>query len=87
MVLWPTNGVTAGTGTALSKYALQQAVEGFGSSAEEIFAQSEWHLGYIPRTEAAILAPKMDSMELTELDGELTFAATGGAQISYWVPE
>ncbi len=87
MVLWPTSGLNTESGIALAKEDVQNAVQGFGSSAEEVFAQSEWHLGYIPRTEAAILAPKMDSMELTELDGELTFAATGGAQISYWVPE
>jgi len=86
-VIWPTAGLDAANGIGLSKDAVQAAVEGFGSSADEVFAQSEWHLGYIPRTEALTLAPKMDAQGVSELPGELTFAATGGAQIAFHVPE
>lgn len=86
-VIWPTTGCDSGKGIGLSWDDVQKNVEGFGSSADEIFSQPEWHLGYIPRTEAAVLAPKMDDMGLVELTGELTFAATGGAQIQFEVPE
>ena len=86
-VIWPTTGLDASSGIGLSRDAVQSAMEGFGSSADEIFAQSEWHLGYIPRTEASSLAPSMDASGIAELPGELTFAATGGAQIQFEVPE
>jgi hypothetical protein len=86
-VIWPTMGLDAETGIGISAADVQKAVEGFGSSADSVFAQPEWHLGYVPRTEAAHLAPRMDHMGLSELDGELTFAATGGAQIAFHVPE
>jgi len=86
-VIWLTSGLDASNGTALSHEDVQRAVEGFGSSAEEVFAQPEWHLGYVPRTEAATLAPRMDATQCAELPGELTFAATGGAQIQFTVPD
>ncbi len=86
-VIWPTSGLNAELATGLMREEVQKNVEGFGSSADEVFAAPEWHLGYVPRTEAALLAPKMDDMGLSELAGELTFAATGGAQISFEVPE
>ena len=86
-VIWPTSGVNAELGLGVMRDEVQKNVEGFGSSADEIFSQPEWHLGYIPRTEASSLALRMDAMGLVELAGELTFAATGGAQISFEVPE
>jgi hypothetical protein len=86
-VIWPTTGLDAASGTALSHEGVQKAVEGFGSSAEEVFAAPEWHLGYVPRTEAATLAPRMDAAGLGEVLGELTFAATGGAQIQFAIPD
>ena len=85
-VIWPTSGLNAENGIGLSADTVQAAVEGFGSSADEVFAAPEWHLGYVPRTEAAQIAPIMDAAQCTELPGELTFAATGGAQIQFEVP-
>lgn len=86
-VIWPTSGVNSELGLGVMRDEVQKNVEGFGSSADEVFTAPEWHLGYVPRTEAALLAPKMDAMGLSELSGELTFAATGGAQIQFEVPE
>jgi|HubBroStandDraft_6_1064221.scaffolds.fasta_scaffold110104_7 hypothetical protein len=86
-VIWPTAGCDAQNGTGVSRDTVQSAVEGYGSSADEVFAQPEWHLGYIPRTEAANIAPLMDRAGVSELAGELTFAATGGAQIQFAIPD
>ena len=86
-VIWPTSGLNAELATGLMRDDVQKNVEGFGSSADEVFAAPEWHLGYIPRTEAAQIAPLMDAAQCVELPGELTFAATGGAQIQFEVPE
>jgi hypothetical protein len=86
-VIWPTTGLDASSGIGLSREDVQSAVEGYGNSADEIFSQPEWHLGYVPRQEAAQIAPLMERVGLSELTGELTFAATGGAQIAFEVPE
>ena len=55
---------------------------GFGSSYNALMAQPEWHLGYIPRVDAATLAPRMDAAQRTSLAGELTFGATGAPRIT-----
>jgi hypothetical protein len=84
-VIWPTSGLDASSGIGLSHEDVQSAVEGYGSSADEVFSAPEWHLGYVPRGEAANIAPLMDRAGVSELPGELTFAATGGAQIAFEV--
>lgn len=37
---------------------LGQKVEGYGFDLDHVLAASEWHLGYIPRVDAEVLAPQ-----------------------------
>ena len=79
-VLWCTDPALVET----SK--LDLSVEGYGSSAASVLAQNEWHLGYIPRTEALVLAPKMDAAGKTMLEARLTFSASGLAMCTLEEP-
>ena len=56
----------------------------FGYQWEDLLAQAEWHLGYIPRGLAAGLAPQLSGQELP---GELAFAANGSPIISVAIPQ
>jgi len=40
-----------------------KVIEGYGLTIEDLRARSEWHLGYIPRGDAAQLAPRIDAGE------------------------
>ncbi len=61
---------------------MQTACEGYGYGEQELLAQPEWHLGYVPREKAASLAPRLDAQHISELDGQLTFNAAGLALIT-----
>lgn len=41
------------------------------------------HLGFIPRGEAAKIAPQMDAKEIEELDGVLTFDPRGNPLVAF----
>ncbi len=56
---------------------MEIACEGFGFGARQLESQPEWHLGYIPREKAAELAPRLDALGLSELEGQLSFSAQG----------
>jgi HIRAN domain len=66
----------------LDPNALEEAVVGYGSSWVELHKQPEWHLGYIPRTDVAALAPQMDAKGTPQLKGELAFSAIGIPRIN-----
>lgn len=54
------------------------ALAGYGSDLAALMENSDgWHLGYIPRTAAITLAPKMDAAGVTELEGQFAFSAIG----------
>jgi len=78
-VIWLTRDKCFETAEGLSK--LDAAVEGFGSSGRDVLDAPEWHLGYIPRTDALTLAPRMDRANVQTLDGQLTFNAAGQPRI------
>lgn len=71
---------------AVPEEQLRAAVEGFGFGLAEIFAQPEWHLGYVPRTDAELLAPSFDSEGVREVQGSLTFDLQGRPAVSFQVP-
>lgn len=60
---------------------LAEACSGYGITLEDLASTPEWHLGYVPRSEAEHLAPLMDRASASELRGELTFSASGSAQV------
>lgn len=66
--------------------ALRIQCEQYGKSIEEIMGASEWHLGYVPREEAAKVAPRMDHDAITAIVGSLTFSAQGVPCIRLEVP-
>jgi hypothetical protein len=74
---------------------LAKVLEGYGLTIEDLHARSEWHLGYIPRGDAAQLAPRIDAGALVTrctlgfgIDGkscarfELARGASAGASAS-----
>ena len=59
--------------------ALDELAAGYGSSWADIAVQEQWHLGYIPRTDAVNLAPQLSGETAI---GELTFNMRGAPAIS-----
>lgn len=73
---------------------LLDALSGFGTSLEDLATTPEWHLGYVPRTDAEGLAPCMDKIAsagaiglVKELAGELTFSLTGAPSVRADFPD
>ena len=66
---------------------LLEAVSGFGTSLADLAATPEWHLGYVPRTDAEGLAASMDRTGMHELFGELTFSVTGTPNVRADFPD
>jgi hypothetical protein len=60
MVLVASSALAFGEG-AEERFA--KVLEGYGLTPEDLRARSEWHLGYIPRGDAAQLAPRIDAGE------------------------
>ena len=82
-VIWPTQrGLIDAT-------RLDEAVLGYGSTADEVLAAPEWHLGYIPRQDALLLARRMDLMPAraqdkpAEVPGVLTWSAEGAPRVQF----
>jgi len=69
--------------------ALAERLPGFGFGIERLFAENEWHLGYIPRERAAQIAPLMDRLPqvVKQLDATLTCNAEGQTQVRFELPE
>ena len=65
---------------------LQAACEGFGFSAADILDAMCWHLGYVPRKDAEVLAPSFDEAGAHEVPARLTFALDGRLSVSFEVP-
>jgi HIRAN domain len=72
----------------LSEEQLQAAVEGFGFSAAEVALHEppEWHLGYVPRSEASELAGNFDVAGVREVAASLTFDLQGRPCVAFVVP-
>jgi HIRAN domain len=81
-VVWPFMAETI-----TDRFEVETRLNGYGSSLEELTGQKEWHLGYIPREEAAKLAPLMDKEGLAELRGSLFFSASGNAHAQFHFQE
>ena len=62
---------------------IDDACSGFGFSAWLITGREEWHLGYIPRQDALLVAPRMDSQDVRAVSGTLSFSATGSPKVSF----
>jgi hypothetical protein len=60
---------------------------GYGSDIDDILASPEWHLGYIPRQDALLLAPRMDAADAREALGVLTFSAEGHPRVQFSIEE
>lgn len=60
---------------------LDEKLAGYGHSAHSVHNEREWHLGYVPRADAQVLAAKWDASGISEREGELTFGATGVPRI------
>jgi HIRAN domain len=71
---------------AVPEEQLRASVEGFGFGLSELFAQSEWHLGYVPRTEAVSIAPNFDQAGVREVSASLTFDLQGRPSVAFVVP-
>lgn len=56
---------------------LDQLATPYGSSADEIMAQEEWHLGYVPRTDAANI--RLDG----DVTGKLIFGMDGKPHVEF----
>jgi len=77
---------------------LLAAIEGFGFTLTDVpgeivtndYARQALefplHLGYVPRVEAATLAPLFDRAGQAEVRAELTFAADGAPRVAFRVP-
>lgn len=57
---------------------LRGTLPNYGHTIEDVLAQSEWHLGYVPRTSAVFLAPELGGAAAS---AELTYAADGAPQV------
>ena len=80
---------------------LGQEAQFFGHSIESILASDEWHLGYIPKTEAVHLQPRIvraiedrngyaEQMDQRQIDshwfGTLAFDPAGKPQVQFDLP-
>lgn len=72
---------------AIDEEKLDAAIEGFGYDVEQMSEQPEWHLGYIPRQDALLLAPRMDKAGERETNGALTFSAEGHPRVQFSIEE
>jgi hypothetical protein len=54
-----------------------------GFSLEDVLAQEEWHLGYIPRVNAEEIAPLFSGQTVS---GKLCFDVSGKAQVRFDLP-
>lgn len=70
----------------LPEAQLQSACEGFGFGSAEVLAAPEWHLGYIPRGDAEMLAPSFDRAATRGISASLTFDFRGRPAVSFAVP-
>jgi hypothetical protein len=70
---------------ALARARVNAMLEGFGSSYDDVARALPWHLGYIPREEAAHIAPALDAAGVAELPARLAFAQTGQARVQFTV--
>ena len=77
-VVWPTE--VAQFVTKLE--AINDVLVGYGTTLSALADQPEWHLGYVPRADAATLAPRMDAAQRPTLSGQLTFSASGNPRIA-----
>jgi hypothetical protein len=75
-VIWPTT-------LDIAREKLDEACNGFGFEATDILAKPEWHLGYIPRQDALLLAPRMDKVGAHECAGVLTWSAEGHPRVQF----
>jgi hypothetical protein len=82
-VLAPTDDWANAPGVA----KLDEACAGYGHSGDDVLAKPEWHLGYIPRQDALLLAPRMDKAEVREVPGVLTWSAEGAPRVQFEVAE
>ena len=77
-VVWPTE--VAQFVTRLE--AINEVLVGYGTTLSALAEQPEWHLGYVPRENAATLAPRMDAAQRPTLSGRLAFSASGNPRIA-----
>lgn len=71
-VIVPTSSIPDDQMSTLDILAL-----GYGSGIDIIMQEPEWHVGYIPRTRAIILAPLWDAVGRVECAATLGFNAKG----------
>ena len=71
----------------LDARVLNEAVLGYGSSFGDLMLSAEHHLGYIPREDAARLAPLVDARGLVEWSGALGFSPTGAPRVEFTLEE
>jgi hypothetical protein len=68
---------------------LERAASGYGFDLATILGQPEWHLGYVPRTDAESIAPLMDeaNVNMDGLDqsfaGTLAFSPDGKPRVAF----
>jgi len=65
---------------------LQAACEGFGFSCADVLDAMCWHLGYVPRGDAELLAPSFDKTGALAVPAKLTFALDGRPSVAFEVP-
>ena len=72
----------------LLREQLQAAVEGFGFTAAEVSLHEppEWHLGYVPRSEALQLASHFDQARVKEVTASFLFDFSGRPAVAFVVP-
>ena len=65
--------------------AIESALSEFGFSLRDIAAQAEWHLGYIPATIAASLAPRLELDK--DYEGKFTLSPSSKPMIDIEFPQ
>ena len=66
----------------------QERLTGYGVTLAEVLArlgEEPMHLGYVPATDAAIIAPRMDAGGCSEVCGEVSFDSRGKAVVRFAV--
>lgn len=71
----------------LDEQLVNEKLAGFGCSRDDALARMPMQLGYIPKEDAAMIAPKADQIGLVTWRGVLSFSPEGKPRISFSVEE
>ena len=71
------------TWSELDSAALDERLAGYGMTSDDIVARMPLQLGYIPREEAANIAPAMDAAGIVAQHGVFAFSREGHGRITF----